>query len=87
VWYVFQLIVWWTIVYKYVTVIAPHERVGAIMLFATLLTFLATWVLSKLLDMSRRLIRFTHIKLVKRSQIKSLRVATTNSLLRWERKK
>lgn len=63
-WYIFQTIVWSTIVYKYVTEIAPHERVGAIMLFATLLTYLVTLLVSKLIDVAYRVIGTMHIKLV-----------------------
>jgi hypothetical protein len=50
VWYLLQIIVFSTVVYKYVTEITPTAHVGHILLFAYLMTWLTTKLLSVLLD-------------------------------------
>ena len=61
-WYLFQLIVYGCIIYKYKTEIAPEAYFGHIMLFAYLVTFVVTWIVSKILDASGRLIRSMRTK-------------------------
>lgn len=57
VWYILQVTVWCTVVYYYVTEIAPDAHVGGIMLMASIITFLVTKTVSMMLDAAYRLIR------------------------------
>ena len=56
-WYALQLTVFFTVVFYYKTEIAPEALMGHIMLFAGLITFLVTKLLTVLLDALYRLIR------------------------------
>lgn len=57
VWYILQVTVWCTVVYYYVTEIAPNAHVGGIMFMASIITFLVTKTVSMMLDTTYRLIR------------------------------
>lgn len=50
-WYLLQILMISWITYTYKTSIAPHETMGHILLFATLVTYLMTYLLSKLYDL------------------------------------
>jgi hypothetical protein len=58
-WYVLQLIIIVSVTYAYATQIAPHALLGHIVLFAFLLAYAVTWVLSKLVDLLRLIIRIS----------------------------
>ena len=49
-WYILQIGIFGTVVYYYVTDIAPDALLGHIMLFAGIITYLCTLVLGKLFD-------------------------------------
>lgn len=49
-WYILQIGIFGTVVYYYVTDIAPGALLGHIMLFAGSITYLCTLVLGKLFD-------------------------------------
>ena len=79
-WYIFQITIFSTIVYKYVTEIAPEQLLGHIMLFAGIVTFVVTWMISKLLDVIYRLIR-----LIRSTPVRSLAVTGSRKLPRFRR--
>lgn len=52
-WYGLQIAIICYLVYIYSTKISPQTPFGYILLFAVLMAFLATWLLSKLFDLLR----------------------------------
>lgn len=79
-WYVLQTIIWCTVVYYYVTEIAPEDAVGGIMLEASIITFLVTKLLSVCIDAARY--RLTKIKQIEPAKPKSLGVISNGRALR-----
>lgn len=58
-WYALQIGIFGTVVYYYVTDIAPDALLGHIMLFSGIITYLCTWILGKLFDAVFRRTRTT----------------------------
>jgi hypothetical protein len=59
-WHILQIaiIVWLTYIYK--TDQSPHTSMGHIFLFAVLVAYGVTWLLSKLIDLTALIFRRTH---------------------------
>lgn len=55
-WYALQITVFSTVTYYYVTEITPQAHIGAVMLEATLITYGVTWILTKTIDATRKLL-------------------------------